>query len=40
MRYDIGRGVEQRITTDRLSEGSGVWLPGGQVMFAGGTPRI
>jgi Tol biopolymer transport system component len=37
-RYDIARGVEQRITTDPFSEASGVWLPGGLIMFSGGTP--
>ena len=37
--YDLVRGVEQRLTTDRLSESGGVWLPGGQTaMFTGGAP--
>ena len=37
-RYDAARGVEQRITTDRLSEAGGVWLPNGLAIFHGGTP--
>ena len=37
--YDLARGVEQRLTTARLSESGGVWLPGGQsAMFTGGAP--
>jgi eukaryotic-like serine/threonine-protein kinase len=37
--YDISRGVEQRLTTDRLSESGAVWLSDGQsAMFSGGTP--
>jgi serine/threonine protein kinase len=36
--YDIERGVEQRLTTDPLSDSGGVWLPGGWAMFSGGAP--
>jgi Tol biopolymer transport system component len=36
--YDLARGVEQRLTTERLSENGPLWLPGGFVMFSGGAP--
>src|SRR4029077_15285491 len=37
--FDIARGVEQPITSDRLSEFSPVWLPGGgSTIFSQQTP--
>ena len=37
--FDGGRGVEQRVTMDRLSEYSAVWLPAGRAtVFSGGVP--
>ena len=37
--FDIARGVEQRLTSDRLSEVSAVWLPGGTAtIFSGRVP--
>jgi Tol biopolymer transport system component len=37
--FDVARGIEQRLTTDRLSEYSAVWLPGGRAtIFSGRLP--
>ncbi len=37
--FDVDRGVEQRLTSDRLSEVGGVWLPGASAaMFSAGAP--
>jgi eukaryotic-like serine/threonine-protein kinase len=35
---DAERGVEQQLTTDRLSESGGVWLTDDTVIFSGRTP--
>jgi len=38
-RYDIDRGIEQRLTSDRLSEMGGTWLPGATAtMYSAGAP--
>jgi Tol biopolymer transport system component len=36
--FDAERGVEQQLTTDRMSEGAGIWLTPDRVIFSGGTP--
>ena len=35
---DVARGVEQQLTTDRLSETAGVWLTPDSLIFSGRTP--
>jgi dipeptidyl aminopeptidase/acylaminoacyl peptidase len=35
---DVARGVEQQVTTDRLSETAGIWLTPDSVIFSGRTP--
>jgi eukaryotic-like serine/threonine-protein kinase len=38
-RFDIDRGIEQRLTSDRLSEIGGTWLPGATAaMYSAGAP--
>jgi Tol biopolymer transport system component len=36
--FDGERGVDQQLTTDRLSEGGGMWLTSDSVIFTGRTP--
>jgi serine/threonine protein kinase/Tol biopolymer transport system component len=36
--FDAERGVDQQLTTDRMSEGGGVWLTSDTVIFSGRTP--
>jgi Tol biopolymer transport system component len=36
--FDAERGVEQQLTTDRMSEAGGIWVTSDSVIFSGRTP--